>query len=234
MNPPGRNESMLRVLIIEDQQTLLDSFVRGLREEGYDVAPVRNVAAARNVLETGSVDAVILDLMLPDGDGLTLLRELRHSGFTTPIVIVTARDAVEDRVLGLDSGADDYLVKPFAFDELLARLRAVLRRSGSASETVLRVDDLQLDLLQRRVSRAGCDLELTQRQFELLAYLMRTAGETVTREMIAENVWKETTAKWTNVIEVQINHLRRKIERPDWQAILHTIRGEGYSLGIRR
>ena len=225
--------SMTRVLIVEDQRTLLDTFTRGLREEGYAVDPAANVAEARRVLKEEAVDAIILDLMLPDGDGLSLLCELRQAGFSKPIVIVTARDAVEDRVHGLDSGADDYLVKPFSFDELLARLRAVLRRSGTARESVLRVDDLELDLLNRRVTRAGCELELTLRQIELLTYLMRTAGESVTREMIAQNVWKEPTATWTNVIEVQINHLRRKIERPEWPPILHTIRGEGYVLGVR-
>lgn len=225
---------MLRVLIVEDQQKLLDTFARGLREEGYAVAPAAKLVEARRVLKNEAVDAVVLDLMLPDGDGLSLLGELRQAGFNKPIVIVTARDAVEDRIHGLDSGADDYLVKPFSFGELLARLRAVLRRSGSAAtESVLRVDDLELDLLNRRVTRAGCALELTHRQIEVLTYLMRTAGETVTREMIAQNVWKEPTATWTNVIEVQINHLRRKIERPEWPPILHTIRGEGYVLGVR-
>ncbi len=224
---------MPRVLIVEDQTALLDTFTRGLREEGYAVAAASNVAEAQRVLREEAVDAIVLDLMLPDRDGMSLLHELRQAGFTKPIVIVTARDAVEERVRGLDSGADDYLVKPFSFVELLARLRAVMRRSGSAAETVLRVNDLELDLLNRQVSRAGCKLELTQRQFELLTYLMRTAGETVTREMIAANVWKETSATWTNVIEVQINHLRRKIERPEWSPILQTIRGEGYVLGVR-
>ena len=224
---------MPRVLIVEDQTALLDTFARGLREEGYAVAATSNVAEAQRVLGEEAVDAIVLDLVLPDRDGMSLLCELRQEGFTKPIVIVTARDAVEERVRGLDSGADDYLVKPFLFVELLARLRAVMRRSGSASETVLRVDDLELDLLNRRASRASCKLQLTQRQFELLTYLMQTAGETVTREMIAANVWKETTATWTNVIEVQINHLRRKIERPEWLPILHTIRGEGYVLGVQ-
>lgn len=223
---------MLRILVVEDQRTLLESLARGLREEGYEVAMALDVAAARTVLETGSVDAVILDLMLPDQSGLSLLRELRQEGFERPIVIVTARDTIEDRVVGLDSGADDYLVKPFAFDELLARLRAVLRRA-SLREAVLRVDDLELNLLTRQATRAGQELELTQRQFELLTYLMRHAGEVVTRERIAADVWKEPTATWTNVIEVQINHLRRKIERPEWSPILHTIRGEGYLLGVQ-
>lgn len=223
---------MVRILVVEDQKTLLESLARGLREEGYEVAMALDVAAARTVLETGSVDAVILDLMLPDQSGLSLLRELRQEGFERPIVIVTARDTIEDRVVGLDSGADDYLVKPFAFDELLARLRAVLRRA-SLREAVLRVDDLELNLLTRQATRAGQELELTQRQFELLTYLMRHAGEVVTRERIAADVWKEPTATWTNVIEVQINHLRRKIERPEWSPILHTIRGEGYLLGVQ-
>ena len=224
---------MPTVLIIEDNCTLLSSLGRGLREEGYSVLAVASITAAQQAIDSGGVDVLVLDLMLPDCDGLDWLRLHRMQGFAKPVVIITARDTVADRVQGLDGGADDYLVKPFSFEELLARLRAVLRRTHSESERQLQVGDLTLDVLHRSVLRAGCVLELTQRQFELLIYLMRTTGQVVTREMIAENVWKDSSATWTNVIEVQINHLRRKIESPAWPPILHTVRGEGYVLEVR-
>ncbi len=224
---------MPRLLIVEDQRTLLDSLTRGLREEGYVVLSASGIVEAQSLIDAEEPDVLLLDLMLPDGSGLDWLQTLRQSGFVKPIVVITARDTVEDRVLGLDRGADDYLVKPFSFDELLARLRAVLRRSGREMDAVMRVADMELDLLNRSASRAGIELELTQRQFELLTFLMQNVGEVVSRKMIADNVWKETSATWTNVIEVQINHLRRKIERPEWPPILHTIRGEGYLLEAR-
>ena len=224
---------MPRLLIVEDQISLLDSLTRGLREEGYEVLPAATIAEALVHIHNKPVDVIVLDLMLPDRDGLSLIRELRDSGFANPILITTARDAVEDRVAGLDTGADDYLIKPFSFEELLARLRAIMRRSRPAPESVLRVADLELNLLTRDVTRNGVSIDLTQRQFELLACLVRHAGLVVSREMIAREVWEEATATWTNVIEVQVNHLRRKIERPGWPPLLHTIRGEGYLLGGR-
>jgi two-component system copper resistance phosphate regulon response regulator CusR len=224
---------MPRLLIVEDQIPLLDSLTRGLREEGYEVLPAATIAEALVHIHNKPVDVIVLDLMLPDRDGLSLIRELRDSGFANPILITTARDAVEDRVAGLDTGADDYLIKPFSFEELLARLRAIMRRSRSTPESVLRVADLELNLLTRDVTRNGASIDLTQRQFELLACLVRHAGLVVAREIIAREVWEEATATWTNVIEVQVNHLRRKIERPGWLPLLHTIRGEGYLLGIR-
>lgn len=224
---------MPRLLIVEDQISLLDSLTRGLREEGYEVLPAATIAEALVHIHDKPVDVIVLDLMLPDRDGLSLIRELRESGFANPILIITARDAIEDRIAGLDTGADDYLIKPFSFEELLARLRAVMRRSRPAPESVLRVADLELNLLTRDVTRNGVSIDLTQRQFELLACLVRHAGLVVSREMIAREVWEEATATWTNVIEVQVNHLRRKIERPGWPPLLHTIRGEGYLLGVR-
>lgn len=224
---------MPRLLIVEDQIPLLDSLTRGLREEGYEVLPAATIAEALVHIHDKPVDVIVLDLMLPDRDGLSLIRELRESGFANPILITTARDAIEDRVAGLDTGADDYLIKPFSFEELLARLRAIMRRSRPAPESVLRVADLELNLLTRDVTRNGVSIDLTQRQFELLACLVRHAGLVVSREMIAREVWEEATATWTNVIEVQVNHLRRKIERPGWPPLLHTIRGEGYLLGVR-
>lgn len=224
---------MARLLVVEDEATLLHSLTRGLEEEGHQVVPVTTGTDGLRLALSGPVDAVILDLMLPDGDGLNVVASLRGQGFTKPILIVTARDAVDDRIVGLDTGADDYLVKPFVFNELLARLRALLRRDVAGREPVLRVGDLELNCLTRSVARTGVPVELTHRQFELLEYLMRHMNETVTREMIARDVWKETTATWTNVIEVHINQLRKRIERPDAPQLLQTIRGQGYLLGER-
>lgn len=221
---------MPRLLVVEDQKPLLKSLQRGLEEEGYAVVAMANGEEGYRCARTEAVDGVVLDLMLPGRDGMSVLTALRHDGFTKPILIVTARDAVDDRVAGLDGGADDYLVKPFAFSELLARLRALLRRGATAEETRLRAGDLEVDLLQRQVVRGDCRLELTNRQVELLAYFIRHADEIVTREMIVRDVWKDTSGILTNVVEVCINHLRKKIERPDLPQILCTVRGLGYIL----
>lgn len=222
---------MSNVLIVEDHRTLRSSLEQGLREEGHTIFAVSSATEGLLLTRTEPLDAIILDLQLTDGDGLTLLREIRKSGRATPVLIVSARDSVEDRILGLDTGADDYLVKPFAFGELLARLRSLLRRGAVASEAVLRHDDLQIDLMTRKVTRHGEEISLTRRLLELLEYLLRHKNQVVTREMLARDVWKASTATWTNVIEVQIRELRIKIERPGWSRVLHTIRGEGYRLG---
>ncbi|MCA9215622.1 MAG: response regulator transcription factor [Planctomycetales bacterium] len=225
---------MPRILVIEDEPALLDSLRRGLSEEGYDVSATGTLAAAHGIVADEPIDAVLLDLMLPDGDGLEFCRGLRQISQSIPVLMATARDSVADRITGLDAGADDYLIKPFSFDELLARLRALLRRSALPQSSKLVVDDLELDLLDRSVVRAGCNLDMTIRQFDLLKFFVEHAGEIVNREMIAEEVWNEPTATWTNVIEVQVNHLRRKLERPEWPTILHTIRGRGYQLGVTK
>ncbi|MCA9036561.1 MAG: response regulator transcription factor [Planctomycetaceae bacterium] len=222
---------MARLLVVEDQAALLQSLRRGLEEEGHAVFTAMGGTEAYMIATREPLDAVILDLALPDGDGLSTMRRLRDEGFVKPIIIVTARDSVQDRIIGLDSGADDYLVKPFSFDELLARLRALLRRNFTDNETVLRYDNLEIDLLARTVKRDGEVITLTQRQFDLLEYLMHRCSQVVSREMIARDVWKAATATWTNVIDVQINQLRKRIERPHWKTVLHTVRGEGYRLG---
>jgi DNA-binding response OmpR family regulator len=221
---------MSRLLIIEDHVKLLRTLQRGLQEEGYAVATASNGTDGYELARSSDVDAVLLDLMLPGQDGLTVLRELRRDGFGKPILVMTARDAVPDRVTGLDAGADDYLVKPFAFDELLARLRAVLRRSAAAEPTRLTCSDLTMDLIRRRVTRSGKPIDLTPRQFELLEYLMRHAGYVVSRDMIVRDVWQDSSGIQTNIVEVSINHLRRRIERPGWPQLLHTVRGAGYEL----
>jgi DNA-binding response OmpR family regulator len=222
---------MPQLLVVEDQTTLLQSLKRGLTGEGYDVLTAQSGTEAYDVATREQPDAVILDLLLPDGNGLTTLGQLRDNGYTKPVLILTARDSIEDRILGLDTGADDYLVKPFAFGELLARLRALIRRNGRSADTILTVSDLEMNLLTRTVVRAGVEIELTARQFSVLEYLLRNQNQVVSREMLARDVWKAPTASWTNVIEVKINQLRKKIERKGWKPLLHTIRKEGYLIG---
>jgi DNA-binding response OmpR family regulator len=221
---------MARVLIVEDQEKLLQSLRRGLEEEGYEVVAAPTGEEGYYLATTNAPDAIVLDLMLPGRDGLRVLRDLRGQGFAKPVLILTARDAVEDRVAGLDEGADDYLVKPFAFAELLARLRALLRRDVSGRELILRADDLEVDLVARRVVRNGIELDLTKREYELLEYLLRHKNSPVTRDMIAREVWKEVTGSPTNAIDVYVTLLRKKVERPGARQLIHTVRGVGYAL----
>src|SRR5947209_11189813 len=219
---------MARLLVIEDQKKLQKSLGRGLAEEGYEVVSALYGEEGFYQATTEPFDAVVLDLMLPGRSGMDILRELRSHGFSKPVLILTARDAIEDRVSGLDAGADDYLVKPFAFAELLARVRALLRRDVGGRELFLRVDDLEIDLLGRRVVRDGLELDLTRREYELLEYLVRNKNTTVTRDMIARDVWKETSGTLTNSIDVYINSLRKKVEQPGTRQLIHTVRGVGY------
>jgi DNA-binding response OmpR family regulator len=221
---------MPRVLIVEDQKKLLQSLRRGLEEEGYDVVAARTGEEGYYLATTGSPDAIILDLMLPGRDGLEVLHDLRGKGYAKPVLILTARDTVEDRVAGLDTGADDYLVKPFAFAELLARLRALLRRDVSSRELILRAGDVEIDLLSRTVIRGGIELDLTRREYELLEFLVRNKNATVTRDMIGREVWKETSGALTNTIDVYINAIRKKVEQPGKRQLIHTVRGVGYSV----
>lgn len=221
---------MATLLVVEDHLSLLASLKTGLEQESYNVLTATSGVEALNIVRREPLDAILLDLQLPDGDGLNTLKTIREMGLAVPVLILSARDSVEDRILGLDTGADDYLVKPVAFAELLARLRSLRRRSFS-TETVLRHGDLQIDLLARRVTRGSEAIELTRREYDLLQYLLRHKNQVVTREMLARDVWKASTATWTNVIDVQVKSLRKKIERADWPKLLHTVRGEGYQLG---
>jgi len=221
---------MPRILVVEDHPNLLRSITQALCESGFDAIPAATLQFATNEFSS-EVDLVILDLMLPDGNGLDWLSKLRAVGNAVPVLVLTARDSISDRVHGLDTGADDYLIKPFAFDELLARVRALLRRETRQVISTLVVAALQVDLVTRKVFRAKEQIELQPRQFELLAFLMTYSGQIVTREMIAASVWKDSSATWTNVIEVHMNQLRKKLESPDRPAILHTVRGKGYRLG---
>jgi DNA-binding response OmpR family regulator len=219
-----------RVLVVEDERKVLRSLERGLQAEGYNVIAVATGEEGFQHATTQPFDCIVLDLLLPGRDGLEVLADLRQIGNKVPVLILTARDTVEDRVIGLDAGADDYLVKPFAFAELLARLRVLLRRDRGGAETMLRADDLEVDLLNRRASRAGQDLPLTQREFEVLAYLVRHKNQIVTRDMLGREVWKEANYALTNVIDVYITLLRRKLEKSGQRPIIHTFRGVGYSL----
>jgi DNA-binding response OmpR family regulator len=221
---------MARVLIVEDQTRHLNSLRRGLEAEGYDVTVASTGEQGLGLATREEIDAIVLDLMLPGLDGMSVLRELRSVGCAKPILILTARDALEDRIEGLDSGADDYLVKPFAFAEFLARLRALLRRDRRGRDFILRAGDLIMDLVGRRVTRSGAELGLTRREFELLEYLLRHKNEIVTRDMIARDVWKEGTGAMTRIIDVYINALRKKVDRIGPTAMIRTVRGVGYVL----
>jgi two-component system, OmpR family, copper resistance phosphate regulon response regulator CusR len=221
---------MARVLVVEDQKKHLDSLRRGLEAEGYDVATASTGEEGLARAISDEFDAIVLDLMLPGRDGMGILRELRSNGFAKPILILSARDSVEDRVRGLDEGGNDYLVKPFAFAEFLARLRVLLRRDLSGRPLILRAGDLEMDLLGRKVTRSGDLLELTGREYELLEYLLRHKNEVVTRDMIALDVWKERTGAMTRIIDVYINALRKKVDRIGRTALIQTVRGVGYAL----
>lgn len=221
---------MPRLLIVEDQPKLLESLRLGLEEEGYEVLTAANGDAGYDAARSCSVDLFILDWMLPGRSGVQLLRDLRAEGCRQPVLMLTARDTVLDRVEGLDAGADDYLIKPFDFVELLARLRALLRRLSDGRQLVLRVDDLELDLLLHRVTRAGQDVVLSRREFDLLEYFVRHRGQTLGREELARDVWKEPVVL-TNVIDVYVRMLRKKLDRPELRPLIRTVRGVGYVLG---
>jgi DNA-binding response OmpR family regulator len=221
---------VLRILVVEDERKVLRSLERGLQAEGYEVIGVATGEEGFQQAITHPFDCIVLDLLLPGRDGLQVLGDLRQQGNKVPVLILTARDAVEDRVIGLDAGADDYLVKPFAFAELLARLRVLLRRERAGAETVLKADDLEVDLLNRRASHAGHELPLTLREFDVLAYLVRYKNQIVTRDMLGREVWKEPNYALTNVIDVYITLLRRKLEKSGQRPMIHTFRGVGYSL----
>jgi two-component system copper resistance phosphate regulon response regulator CusR len=221
-----------RVLVVEDEQKVATALQEGLEGERYEVVVERTGEGAFFRLNTEAFDVILLDLMLPGRDGLHILKTLRSRGDKTPVLILTARDTLEDRVNGLDSGADDYLVKPFAFEEVLARIRALLRRGRVTEPLRLRVGDLELDLVTRKVTRGGKPVELTVREFELIEYLMRHQGQTVSRGTLARDVWKETarTTSLDNVIDVHIARLRRKVDLDQGVKLIHTVRGVGFSL----
>jgi DNA-binding response OmpR family regulator len=226
----------VRILVVEDEKKVAKALRDGLEAEHYEVQVARTGEEGFFLVSHESFDLVVLDLMLPRRDGLEILTTLRKCGLQTPVLILTARDTVDDRVHGLDSGADDYLVKPFAFPELLARIRSLLRRGRQDQILKLQADDLTMDLVTRKIVRAGQPLELTLKEFEMLEYLLRHAGHVVSREMLARDVWR-VTARATpldNVIDVTVARLRRKIDDPFEKKLLHTVRGVGFALRSER
>lgn len=220
----------MRVLVVEDEPGIAQFLRQGLSEAGYAVDVARDGEEGLDYALPAEYDVIVLDIMLPRMDGLRLLRELRDRSIKTPVLLLTARDTVEDRVQGLDAGADDYLVKPFAFPELLARIRALLRRPPLQGDTVLRVGDLEMDTARREVRCAGRLIELRPREFALLEYLMRHPNQVLTRTQIAEHVWNFDFYNESNVIDVYIGYLRRKVDRGFDQPVIHTVRGVGYRL----
>ena len=222
----------MRVLVVEDEHKVANALREGLEGERYDVVVERTGEAAFFRLNTEAFDAILLDLGLPGRDGLQILKAVRERGMKTPVLVLTARDSVQDRVAGLDSGADDYMVKPFAFAELVARIRALVRRGRAADSPRLAAGDLDMDLITRKVTRAARPIELTVREFELLEYLMRHLGQVVSRETLARDVWQETarSTPLDNVIDVHIARLRRKVDADHAVKLIHTVRGVGFML----
>ncbi len=220
---------MSRILLVEDELKIARALRSGLEAEAFDVDVAVSGADGLRLLLTEMFDVAVLDVMLPDVDGIAILTQARSRDVRTPVLILTARDTVEDRVLGLESGADDYLVKPFAFPELLARLRALLRRGRPDQVVPLTLGDMKIDVIARSVTRSGQPLTLTSREFDLLEYLVRHQNEVVSREMIAREVWKESRATpIDNVIDVHIARLRKKLDADGADRLIHTIRGVGF------
>ena len=221
----------MRVLVVEDERKVANFIRQGLEEEGHTVEVAEDGAEALDRLLVGlPYDLVVLDVMLPRRDGLSVLKALRDKRVSTPVLLLTARDGVADKVAGLDLGADDYLTKPFAFDEFLARVRALLRRPAGQAAPALRLEDLTLDPATRGVSRGGRPITLTTREFALLEYFMRNIGRVLIRPMIAEHVWGVDFDRESIVIDVYVGYLRRKIHGPGERPLLHTVRGAGYVL----
>jgi two-component system OmpR family response regulator/two-component system copper resistance phosphate regulon response regulator CusR len=223
-------EGVVKVLIIEDDAVIGRALAQGLQEAGHECDVATNGQAGLAKAQLQLTDAIVLDLALPELDGMTVLRQLRSQGIDTPVLILTSLGSVDDRVAGLEAGGDDYLVKPFAFPELLARLTAITRRSINQNSQLLEVGQLMLDLSTRRVTREDKEIDLTPTEFSLLEFLMRNAGQVLTRKMICEHLWEADWEGVTNVIEVHVTRLRGKIDRGFSEPLLHTVRGRGYVL----
>ena len=221
----------MRVLLVEDDPELSSVLQAGLEEQGFQVARESTADGGRTRAVLGTFDVIILDVMLPGGSGFDVCRQLRERGVLTPVLMLTARDTVDDRVRGLDAGADDYLTKPFAFRELVARLHALMRRQPALVPEIVRVADLEVDLRGHHVRRANQELELTAKEFALLEFLVRHRGEVVDRAAISAHVWDENHDPFTNVLEVLVRRLRRKIDEGFEPKLIQTLRGAGYRLG---
>lgn len=222
----------MAILIVEDEDKIAGFIKRGLHDEGYEVDHAPDGESALLRIRTRAYDVIVLDVMLPDADGMALCRKLRGEGLATPIMMLTARDSVGDKVNGLNAGADDYLTKPFAFEEFLARIRALMRKHGPMRSTVLQVEDLSLDQVTHQVTRAGQVIELSNKEYALLEYLMLNAGQVLTRAVISQRVWNIDFDTYTNVIDVFIKYLRKKIDDPFERHLIKTVRGRGYGIGV--
>ncbi|PYN95286.1 MAG: DNA-binding response regulator [Candidatus Rokuibacteriota bacterium] len=221
----------MRVLVVEDDRKAARLLSKGLQEEGFVVDVAHSGDEADDTADARDYDVIVLDWLLPGKDGLAVCRDLRARGVATPILMLTARDALDDRVKGLNTGADDYLTKPFAFAELLARLHALLRRSDLIRPLVLRVADLSLDPVSHRVTRAGVPVRLTPKEYAILEKLMRHVGEVVTRARLGEAVWESEHDSLTNLVDVHVSHLRRKVDPEGTVPLIQTVRGRGYLIG---
>ncbi|MDD4434407.1 MAG: response regulator transcription factor [Parabacteroides sp.] len=220
----------MRILLVEDEIKMASFIERGLKEEDYVVDVANDGEKALFQAEINPYDLIILDVILPVKDGITVCRELRSKKINVPVLMLTSKDRVRDKVLGLNSGADDYLAKPFAFEELLARISALLRRNKQDKTGILKIADLEMDQLKHKVTRAGREIQLTSKEFALLEYLMLNATHVVTRTMISEHVWHEDFDSFTNVIDVYMNFLRNKVDKGHKKQLIHTIHGKGYVL----
>lgn len=220
----------MKILVVEDEQRVAQFIQKGLKEEGHAVDCAYDGEEGGFLAEVNEYDLIILDLMLPKKSGLSVCSEIRERGVSTPVLMLTARDAVQDKVRGLDAGADDYLTKPFVFDELLARVRALLRRSSDSKTPVLKILDLELDPMSRRVTRGGTPIRLTTKEYALLEYMMRNPDRVLSRTRIGEHVWDMNFDPESNVIDVYVSHLRNKVDKGFDVALIHTLRGQGYML----
>jgi DNA-binding response OmpR family regulator len=220
----------MRILVVEDERGIADFVTQGLHEAGYAVDLARDGDDGLDMALSTDFDVILLDIMLPKMDGIAVVKSLRQNKKKTPVLLLTARDSVNDRVKGLDAGADDYLVKPFAFPELLARVRALLRRPAVAVETTVEIGNLVLDTVRCEVLKNGESVDLSAREFGIMEYLMRNEGRTLTREQIEEHVWNFDSALGSNIVDVYIGYLRKKIDSPGKESVIRTVRGIGYRL----
>lgn len=220
----------MRILVVEDEKRIASFVKRGLEEETYAVDVAYDGEEGLNWINSFSYDLIIMDILMPKMDGITLCKTVRERGIDTPVLMLTAKDTVDDRVVGLDAGADDYLVKPFAFKELLARIRALARRRTEGKGNILTVADLKLDLITRRTFRSGQEIELTNREFALLELLMRNAGQVLSRTIIAEHIWDYNFFNQSNIVDVYIRQIRKKIDESFDAKLIQTVRGSGYKI----